>query len=229
MDSFYQGIASAAQGMSILEVIAVILGVAYLVLAMRQNILCWYAAFGSTAIFSWLFWDVSLVMESGLNVYYLIMAVYGWWVWRGNAQASSALSAGTTAGIEAIEIKAVEIKRWSLSRHALVIIGILLISLATGYGLEQNTSAALPYLDSFTTWGAVITTYMVAQKILENWLYWLVIDTVAIYLYIDRELYLTALLMCIYVVLAVLGWFMWLKEYRQQNESTTTSLAASTA
>ena len=88
MDSFYQGIASAAQGMSILEVIAVILGVAYLVLAMRQNILCWYAAFGSTAIFSWLFWDVSLVMESGLNVYYLIMAVYGWWVWKGNERAA---------------------------------------------------------------------------------------------------------------------------------------------
>jgi nicotinamide mononucleotide transporter len=64
----------------------------------------------------------------------------------------------------------------------------------------------------------VITTYMVAQKVLENWLYWLVIDTVAIYLYIDRELYLTALLMAVYVVLAVLGWFMWLKEYKQQNE-----------
>jgi nicotinamide mononucleotide transporter len=208
VDAFYQGIITAAQAMSIWEVVAVILGVAYLVLAMRQNILCWYAAFGSTAIFSWLFWDVSLVMESGLNVYYLIMAIYGWWVWRGNTQASS----------KTVETKTVEIKTWSLSRHALIIVGVVLISLVTGYGLEKNTSAALPYLDSFTTWGAVITTYMVAQKVLENWLYWLVIDTVAIYLYIDRELYLTALLMAVYVVLAVLGWFMWLKEYRQQNE-----------
>ena len=210
MDAFYQGIITAAQAMSIWEVVAVILGVAYLVLAMRQNIFCWYAAFGSTAIFSWLFWDVSLVMESGLNVYYLIMAIYGWWVWRGNAQTSS---------------KTVEIKTWSLSRHALIIVGVILISLVTGYGLEKNTSAALPYLDSFTTWGAVITTYMVAQKVLENWLYWLVIDTVAIYLYIDRELYLTALLMAVYVVLAVLGWFMWLKEYRQQNETYSVQTA----
>ncbi|MEH6449037.1 MAG: nicotinamide riboside transporter PnuC [Oleispira sp.] len=213
MDAFYQGIAVAAQAMSMLEVIAVILGVAYLVLAMRQHILCWYAAFGSTAIFSWLFWDVSLVMESGLNVYYLIMAVYGWWVWRGNAQPNSTAN--------------VEIKTWSLSRHALVIVGIVLTSLATGYGLEKNTSAALPYLDSFTTWGAVITTYMVTQKVLENWLYWLVIDAVAIYLYIDRELYLTALLMALYVVLAVFGWFIWLKEYRQQGECSATSLTAS--
>ncbi|MFQ3172487.1 MAG: nicotinamide mononucleotide transporter [Oleispira sp.] len=211
MDTIYQGIVTAAQAMSIWEVVAVILGVAYLVLAMRQNILCWYAALGSTAIFSWLFWDVSLVMESGLNVYYLIMAVYGWWVWRGNTEQNQVNSSEM--------IKAVEIKSWSLSRHALIIVGIVLISLATGYGLEKNTSAALPYLDSFTTWGAVVTTYMVAQKVLENWLYWLVIDTVAIYLYIDRELYLTALLMAIYVVLAVLGWFMWLKEYRQQDET----------
>lgn len=203
VDAFYEGIIAAAQAMSIWEVVAVILGIAYLVLAMRQSILCWYAAFGSTAIFSWLFWDVSLVMESGLNVYYLIMAIYGWSVWRGNKEKSETN---------------VAIKTWSLSRHALVISGIILMSLATGYGLEKNTSAALPYLDSFTTWGAVITTYMVAQKVLENWLYWLVIDTVAIYLFIDRELYLTALLMVVYVVLATIGWFMWLKEYRQQTE-----------
>jgi nicotinamide mononucleotide transporter len=218
MDTIHQSIATAAQAMSIWEVVAVILGVAYLVLAMRQNILCWYAALGSTAIFSWLFWDVSLVMESGLNVYYLIMAVYGWWVWRGNTQQNQVNSSEV--------IKAVEIKSWSLSRHALIIVGIVLISLATGYGLEKNTSAALPYLDSFTTWGAVITTYMVAQKVLENWLYWLVIDTVAIYLYIDRELYLTALLMAIYVVLAVLGWFIWLKEYRQQDATYSLQTAA---
>jgi nicotinamide mononucleotide transporter len=221
VDEFYQGIITAAQAMSIWEVIAVILGVAYLVLAMRQNILCWYAAFGSTAIFSWLFWDVSLLMESGLNVYYLIMAIYGWWVWRGNAQSSSKPNVEKT-----LLVNAVEIKTWSLSRHALIIIGVVLVSLATGYGLEKNTSAALPYLDSFTTWGAVITTYMVAQKVLENWLYWLVIDTVAIYLYIDRELYLTALLMVVYVVLAVLGWFMWLKEYRQKNENYSIQAAA---
>lgn len=209
MNEFYQGVITAAQAMSIWEVVAVILGVAYLVLAMRQNILCWYAAFGSTAIFSWLFWDVSLVMESGLNVYYLIMAVYGWWVWRGNKNSEE--------NSQLAEQEAKLIQTWSLARHGLIIGGIVLISLATGYGLEKNTTAALPYLDSFTTWGAVITTYMVAQKVLENWLYWVVIDLVAIYLYIDRELYLTALLMAIYVVLAVAGWFIWLKEFRQQE------------
>lgn len=210
MDDFYQGVISAAQAMSIWEVIGVILGFAYLALIMRQNILGWYAAFGSTAIFSWLFLDVSLVMESGLNVYYLIMAVYGWWVWKGNSSSTSI----TNSAANARSTK--PIQRWSISRHAYVIIGVVLLSLASGYGLEKNTSAALPYLDSFTTWGAVITTYMVAQKVLENWLYWLVIDTVAIYLYVDRELYLVALQMVVYLVMVFIGWYIWQKEYNQQ-------------
>ncbi len=211
MDAFYQGVISAFQAMSLWELVGVILGFAYLVLIMRQNILGWYAAFGSTAIFSWLFWDVNLLMESALNVYYLLMAVYGWWVWKTNALASSN---GDPMGHDNHK----PIQRWSYQRHILVISGVILLSLLSGYGLEQNTDAALPYLDSFTTWGAVVTTYMVAQKILENWLYWLVIDTVAIYLFIDRELYLVALQMVVYIVMIVIGWFMWKKEYQHQQQ-----------
>ena len=208
MNDVIAAITAAAQAMSIWEVIAVFLGFAYLALIMKQNIWGWYAAFGSTAIFSWLFWDVSLVMESGLNVYYLIMAVYGWWVWRGNSEPDT-------------EIKTEKlIQTWSVGRHVFVIGSVILISLATGYGLEKNTTAALPYLDSFTTWGAVITTYMVAQKVLENWWYWLVIDSVAIYLYVDRELYLVALQMAVYIVMIFFGWFIWQKEYRNQKPVT---------
>lgn len=211
MDEFYTGVMVAAQAMSIWEILGVLLGFLYLVLIMQQNILGWYAAFGSTAIFSWLFWDVSLVMESGLNVYYLIMAIYGWWVWRGNDRAKESGEEIT----ESVKL----IQTWSVQRHLLVIGGIVLISVATGYGLEKNTTAALPYLDSFTTWGAVITTYMVTQKVLENWWYWLVIDTVAVYLYIDRELYLVALQMMVYIVMIFMGWYMWSNEYKAQNET----------
>ena len=71
---------------------------------------------------------------------------------------------------------------------------VLLLSAASGWLLSQYTGAAWPYLDSFTTWGAVLTTWMVARKLLENWLYWIVIDGLSIFLYIDRELYLTAAL-----------------------------------
>ena len=67
--------------MMLLEVFAVIFAIAYLLLAVRQNILCWYAAFLSTSIYIYLYWDVSLYMESILNIYYLLMAIYGWINW----------------------------------------------------------------------------------------------------------------------------------------------------
>lgn len=105
--------------------------------------------------------------------------------------------------------KAKEISTWPLRNHLLawsVIAGITLIS---GSLLANNTTAALPYLDSFTTWGSVLTTWMVAQKILENWLYWIVIDTVSIFLYVDRGLHLTSLLFVAYVIIVVLGFFAW--------------------
>lgn len=204
MTEFTSNIQQAAAAMSGWEVLAVVLGLAYLMLAMRNNILCWYAAFGSSTIYIFLFWDVSLPMESALSVYYVGMAVYGWWQWRGNRGA--ALLDNTRL-----------IQRWALSRHALVIGGVLLLTAISGYLLESYTSAARPYLDSFTTWGALVTTWMVAKKVLENWLYWIVVDSAAIVLYVDRELYLTALLMAVYVVLVIIGWFQWLPIYQAQQ------------
>ena len=182
------------------ELLAVLLAIAYLLLALRENSLCWYCALASTAIFTGLFWDVSLLMESALNVYYMAMAVYGWWQWRGSKEAV------TNSGKSTIEISA-----WSLRKHLLawgVIAGLTVVS---GSLLASNTTAALPYLDSFTTWGSVLTTWMVTQKILENWLYWIVIDTVSIFLYVDRGLHLTSLLFVAYVIIVVFGFFAWRK------------------
>src|SRR5690554_6391183 len=82
-DSSVQNILEALVAMSLWEVVAVLLSLAYLALVVRQNSLGWYAAFGSTSIFICLFWHASLPMESALNVFYLRMAVYGWWSWRG--------------------------------------------------------------------------------------------------------------------------------------------------
>lgn len=209
-EAFIQGVLSAIQAMSYWEVIAVLLGVIYLVLAMRENSLCWYAAFGSTAISIWLFFDVSLLMESALNVYYLIMAVYGWYVWNKKPQNSAMQNQITPK---------TPITSWSGKQHTLAIGSVLLISFISGFLLSENTRAVMPYLDSFTTWGAILTTYMVAKKVLENWIYWFVIDAAAIYLYIDRELYLYALLMAVYVVMVVFGYAAWLKIYKAQTEN----------
>ena len=184
-----------------LETLAVFLGIGYLLLAMRESSLCWYCAFFSTALYVWIFGDVSLYMESALNVYYMAMAIYGWLQWqRGGADKSG-----------------VKIIRWTSKQHILGVFIILAASVTSGYLLSSNTAAKLPYLDSFTTWGSVFTTIMVAQKVLENWLYWIVINSVSIYLYIDRGLDQTAAMFFLYLGLATVGFLMWKKAYDTQN------------
>lgn len=194
-----QQISNAWLTMSGWELTAVLLAVAYLLLAVRQNSLCWYCALASTAIYTVVFWDVQLLMESALNGYYMLMAAYGWWHWHyGGRQDSQA-----------------QVTRWSGKQHAITLLGIGLLTIATGSALHQYTQAAWPYADSFTTWASVITTFMVARKVLENWLYWLVINTTSICLFVDRGLYLTAALLISYLFISVFGFISWRRDYQQ--------------
>ena len=186
---------------SLLELVAVVFAVAYLVLAVRENSLCWYAAGISTLIFLFIFWDVKLYMESGLQIYYLAMAFYGWYQWRGANRETASL----------------RVSKWRAKQHVVALALIATLTFVSGSLLNSGTDANLPYLDSFTTWASVVTTFMVARKILENWFYWLVIDSVSIYLYLDRELYFTSLLFAIYIVIIFFGWFAWNRSYRQRG------------
>jgi len=186
---------------SLLELLAVVFAVAYLVLAVRENSLCWYAAGISTLIFLFIFWNVKLYMESGLQIYYLAMAFYGWYQWR-------------DAQTETVSLR---VSKWRAKQHIVALVLIAALTFVTGSLLNSGTDANMPYLDSFTTWASVVTTFMVARKILENWLYWLVIDSVSIYLYLDRELYFTSLLFAIDIVIIFFGWFAWNRSYRQRE------------
>ena len=187
---------------SAIELVAVGFGLAYLVLAMRESVWCWPSALISTALFTWVFFDVSLLMESLLNVYYMAMAVYGFWCWR---------------RIKPSDGVGLTIATWRFSQHAYALSIIAGLTFVSGYFLSIKTGAAWPYLDSFTTWASVITTFMVARKIFENWFYWLVIDSVALFLYLDRGLYPTALLMMVYLVLVLFGIINWWKLMQQQS------------
>ena len=97
----------------------------------------------------------------------------------------------------------------------------MLATVISGYILTVTTDARLPYVDSFTTWASILTTVMVARKVLENWLYWIVINSVSIFLYLDRELYQTAAMFVLYLVLATIGYFAWRKNYLEQNAKIT--------
>jgi len=181
------------------EMVAVFLSVTYLLLAIKQNLWCWVAAFISTLIYTILFFDASLLMDSALNMFYLVMAIYGWYSWKyGN-------------GINKNE--ELEITTYGLNKNLKIIGTLIIVSLILGYIMANYTSADFAYLDTFTTVFAVFTTYTLTKKVLENWLYWIVIDSVSIYIYINKGFYLTAVLFAFYTVLAFIAYNNWKKEY----------------
>ena len=199
-----QGALAGLRESSSLELIAVALALSYLVLVARENIACWFAAAGSTLIYLVLFYDVGLYAESVLQIYYLGMAAYGYQQWRRGGQH-----------------QILPIQRWSIRKHGYALLLMFVSTIVVAQLLIKANSSA-PYLDAFTTCAAVVTTYMVTQKILENWFYWFVIDTASIVLYFQRELYFTALLFVIYLLIIVVGYHQWRLEYLRLSQSSMT-------
>jgi nicotinamide mononucleotide transporter len=178
------------------ELVAVILALAYLLLAVRRSLWCWLAALVSSAIYLVLMLQVKLYMQSALQVFYVGMAVYGYFEWRKGRDAAGE----------------VQIARWSARTHWLVIGAVVAISGLNGWLLARSTDAAWPYLDSFVTWGSVITTVMVARRVIENWLYWIVVDGIAAYVYFRQGLNPTGLLFVVYIGIVIHGYWVWRRD-----------------
>ena len=189
------------QAYSGLEITAVLFAILYLVLAIRENIWCWLCAMVSTAIYVWLFIGARLYMESVLNIFYFIMAIYGWFVWRSGDSDKQALPVSV----------------WSAVTHLTAVLMIIVLTAVSGYALASFTDAAYPYVDSATTFAAIWATFLVARKVLENWWYWLLIDAVSILIYWSRGLELTALLFVVYVVMIPFGLVSWTRSYRKSQ------------
>jgi nicotinamide mononucleotide transporter len=169
-----------------------VLALAYVLLAIRQSIACWVAAFVSSCLYVWVFFAARLYMDSALQVFYAIMAVYGFWQWH-------------TVDKDGAH----HVRRWSLSRNALAAAGILALSAVNWYFLSRYTPAAFPFVDSMVSWGAVFATFLVARKVYENWHWWLIIDAASACLYFAKGLYLTVLLFALYLALIVIGMREW--------------------
>ena len=183
-----------------MEILAVILALLYLILAIRQNILCWICAAISTSIYIFIFIEAKLYMESLLNLFYFLMAIYGWYSWSAKK--------GYITGLN--------ISIWSLKNHFFAIVLLILISIFSGYFLSIYTDANYPYLDSMTTYFSIWATYLIARKVLENWWYWLVIDLFSMAIYWSRDLEATALLFAAYIVLIPFGMAAWKRSYKEQ-------------
>jgi nicotinamide mononucleotide transporter len=176
------------------EWLAVVLAFAYLVLAVRQNPWCWASAAVSSAIYLVLFARGGLIMQSALQVFYIAMAAYGWYAWRGGGDARAAPLAVST---------------WTPRTHSLAIGAALLATAVNGWLLAPAGGGAVPYVDALVAWVSVLATWMVARKVLENWLYWIVIDLVAAGLYWTQGFHATTALFLVYVAIAVRGFQAW--------------------
>lgn len=182
------------------EPLAMGLALGYLLLIILEQRSAWLLAALSAGLYLKIFYDVGLFMEAGLQVFYIVMAAYGFWTWGRNSSGEE-----------------LRIQRWPLKLHLLILAAVLTSGVGIGLLLAGFTDAALPIPDSITTIGALTTTWMVARKVLENWLWWVGIDLVSIVLYLERGLELTALLFAGYVVLALLGWHNWRRLLRAQQ------------
>ena len=183
------------------EPLAVALALAYVVFAIKEKRIAWVLAAASAALYLRIFFVVGPVMEASLQVFYILMAVYGWIAW----------------GRDHSKIQ-LPIQCWPARLHVMLLGGVLFLGSVLGLLISQLTDASLPIIDSITTLAALLATWMVARKVLENWLWWIGIDVVSIVLFLNRGLDLTALLFAGYVVLAAAGWLSWRQHYRAQAQ-----------
>jgi len=177
---------------SIIESAAVFFSILYVILAVKESIWCWSAAAISVILYIYICYTAQLYPETGLQVFYLLMAFYGYHQWNKNDST-------------------LKVQQWTTTKHLLILLLGTTLTFLIGFYFTIYTNAAMPIVDSFTTVFSVFATYMVTKKVLGNWLYWIVIDIVSVYLYFSRDLHLTSLLFIMYTVIAIFGYFSWLK------------------
>ena len=188
-----------------IEITAVVLAILYLVLAVKQNILCWVCGIISSVLYFFIMRSAGLYMEAYLQIFYVFMGFYGWSQWK----------------IKTINTSNFVVNTWNKSQHLFATSMVLMLSIISATMLRFFTDAALPFLDALVTWGAVVATYMVAKKLLENWIYWLVIDSISIFLFISRGLFPTAFLFGIYIIIIFYGYRSWSKKLQEDNALST--------
>ena len=189
---------------SYLEWIAVFLGISFILLLRRENPLGWIAALISTSIYIYLFWDSKLPMQALLHLYYFGMAVYGFYLWYQPKDSAK---------------KELHIHLLPVKRQLQLLAMATALSFATGYYLSTLENSSLPYMDAFISIFAVANTYLIAQKYLQAWLYWVVIDSFSIVLYYQKGFYVTMVLMAVYVILAAMTYLEWRKRMQALEQT----------
>lgn len=183
-----------------LEWIAVLTSLTYVILIARKSSVGWFFAALSSGVYVYICFVSQLYLETMLQIFYVGMACWGLISWNRSRN------------------RADFITRWRLSFHVWIVLISTMLTMLLGYLFDSCTNQSLPYLDAFTTVFSIGATFMVVRRVLENWFYWVIIDIVSVYLYYYKELNMTALMYCAYAVIAILGYYKWLKAYRKQAQ-----------
>ena len=184
-----------------LEWAGVITGLLCVWLAAKNNILNWPIACISVIIYVFIFFESKLYSDAGLQIYFLVMNVYGWYYWRRRT--------GETQN----KTKVAWITKKEAAWSAFAVIAFTVI---LGFTLYKKTDASFPFVDSFCTACSVVAQIFLARKVLQNWLIWIFVDVIYVSVYFSKELYATGLMYAIYVIIATIGYLDWRKEYREQ-------------
>ncbi|CAK0776547.1 nicotinamide mononucleotide transporter [uncultured Gammaproteobacteria bacterium] len=177
-----------------IEAAAAALGVVSVWLTIRQHLACWPTGIVMVALYAWVFFDARLYADAGLQVVFLGMQVYGWVHWRSG-------DAGGAGGV----LPVVRLGRnQAVVWFAVLVLGTLALGTATA-----AAGAALPFVDAFQTVLSLIAQYLMARKVLDSWLMWIVVDVVSIGMYLSKDLMITAALYALFLGLAVAGLRAW--------------------
>jgi nicotinamide mononucleotide transporter len=172
------------------EAIAVVFSLLYTLLIGNGSIWAWPFAISAGIIYTMLCVERNIYAEAFLHFFYIVMGVYGWISWNSH----------TDAGYQST---------LSIKTHLLVVPLLFLVTYISGRFLAKQTDAKASYIDSFTTVFSIWATFLMVNVYLENWWYFVFINGVAVYLYFYRKMYITSLLMVVYVVLSLKGYWQW--------------------
>jgi nicotinamide mononucleotide transporter len=177
-----------------LEIVAFVLALVMVVLNMRVNPIAWPLAIVSSLLYVALFWNSRLYGDASLQVFFALVALWGWWQWL----------RGTEAEGGALQVKSLgAIGRW----RALVL--LLLAWPLAGWFLKRYTDTDVPWWDAFPTATSVVGQWLLGRKYIENWPTWIVVNVVSVGLFAYKGLWLTVLLYLIFIALSFVGWRAW--------------------
>jgi nicotinamide mononucleotide transporter len=183
----------------ILEILATGANLIYIVLLIKEKITCWFFGIVGSLLSVYLFIDTRLYSEAFLYSFYAVLGVWGWIHWH-----------------RRIEQDSNPVIRWRLKSHLRAIAIACVIATGLGYTVQFYSDAQRPLFDAFTTIFGFLGTYLEITKVLEAWIYWLIINLASVWLYHDRSLDIYAVLIGFYSILSVWGFISWRKSYREQ-------------